>query len=133
MSMMLVYKEQIDSAINIGGFQCFVKASYVNSRVSGFVTSEHSNRKYEFDFEPMKSLQRKRLVVAEVNRLYWDYFPSAGRERGSIGQTGIVLCVKPDQSSDDDRIDYNFLDKELIYLAKIDGSRQKYIKMILTR
>ena len=32
-----------------------------------------------------------------------------------------------------DPYDYNFLDKELIYMAEIDGSRQKYIKMILTR
>lgn len=50
---------------------------------------------------------------------------------GPGGKQGIVLCVKTQDECDP--YDYNFLDKELIYMAKVSGSRQKYIKMILTR
>ena len=41
------------------------------------------------------------------------------------------MCVKSQDECDP--YDFNFLDKELIYMAQICGSRQKYIKMVLKR
>lgn len=41
------------------------------------------------------------------------------------------MRVKKDDECDSN--DFNFLDKELVYLAQIMGSRQKYIKIVLTR
>ena len=71
------------------------------------------------------------MCIAEVKRLYWEYFPPLGTKRSPNGRTGICLCVK--QESECDPHDFNFLDKELIYMAQIDGARQKYIKMVLKR
>ena len=66
-----------------------------------------------------------------MNRLYWEYFPPNQLSFGPGGKQGVVLCVK---SQDDcDPFDFNFLDKELTYMAMVSGSRQKYIKMTLRR
>ena len=42
-----------------------------------------------------------------------------------------MLCRKSEEECDP--YNYNFLDKELYYLAQIQGSRQKYISMYLQR
>mmetsp|Transcript_13755 Transcript_13755/g.18773 ORF Transcript_13755/g.18773 Transcript_13755/m.18773 type:complete len:147 (+) Transcript_13755:315-755(+) len=131
MTLLLIYKELIETNITISGIPCHVKASYVNGNVCGYVTSALSTKKFEFEFEPMKSLQKKNLIIAEINRLYWDYFPSMGKRKSPNGKSGLVLCRKSEE--DCDPYDYNFLDKELYYLAQIQGSRQKYISMRLAR
>lgn len=79
----------------------------------------------------MKSLKKKQLIIAEINRLYWEYFPPNKPSFGPDGKQGVVLCVKGQDECD--QFDYNFLDKELIYMAAVSGSRQKYIKMTLKR
>ena len=71
MALLLVYKEQIETQIMIGGLNCFVKASYVNGKVCGWLNSQQSTRKYEFEFQPMKALRKKLLIVAEIKRLYF--------------------------------------------------------------
>ena len=82
MTLLLIYKERIESNMMISGVPCRVKASYVNGNVCGYVTSALSTKKFDFEFEPMKSLQKKNLIIAEINRLYWDYFPPMGKRRG---------------------------------------------------
>ena len=131
MSMLLIYKEQIETSIMISGLMCYVKANYVNGCVDGFINSSHSTKLHRFNFLPLKKLNRKPLIIAEIKRLYWEYFPSEHSKRGPDGRHGLCLCWKLEHECDP--YDHNFLDKELIYLAKIDGSRQKYIKMILLR
>ena len=66
-----------------------------------------------------------------MKRLYLDYFPPFAMTKGPGGKTGVILCVKTEEQCDP--FDFNFLDKELIFLAKIAGSGQKYVKMILRR
>ena len=65
-------------------------------------------------------MKKKLICIAEVKRLYWDYFPP-GSILGPGGKTGICLCVK--QENECDPYDFNFLDKELIYMAQIQGSK----------
>lgn len=115
MTLLLIYKERIETNMMISGVPCRVKASYVNGNVCGYVTSALSTKKFEFEFEPMKSLQKKNLIIAEINRLYWDYFPPMGKRKGPNGQQGLVLCRKSEEECDP--YNYNFLDKELYYLA----------------
>ena len=82
MTLLLIYKERIETNMMISGVPCRVKASYVNGNVCGYVTSALSTKKFEFEFEPMKSLQKKNLIIAEINRLYWDYYPPMGKRKG---------------------------------------------------
>lgn len=131
MIMLLCYKEEIRTPIVIGGRLCAINCHYVNGLVNGWVSTTLSNRKFCFDFQPLKSLKKKQLIIAEAKRLYFDYYPADGKKRDPDGKSGIVLCVKKDDECDPN--DFNFLDKELIYMAQIMGSRQKYIKMTLTR
>ena len=70
-----MHKEKMEAQYIIGGRNCFIKASYLNGNVSGYVSTSFSSKKYEFEFVPLKSLQKKQLIVAEMNRLYWEYFP----------------------------------------------------------
>ena len=44
MTMLLFFKEQIDTQIMIGGIMCNVQGSYINGMVTGFVCSEISNK-----------------------------------------------------------------------------------------
>ena len=74
-----------------------------------------SSKKYEFEFAPLKSLQKKQLIIAEMNRLYWEYFPPNVPVLGKGGKQGVALCIKTQEECDP--YDYNFLDKELIYMA----------------
>lgn len=60
--------------------------------VTGRITSALSNKKYDFEFEPLKSLLKKNLIIAEVNRLYFDYYPPMGKKKGPSGECGIILC-----------------------------------------
>ena len=99
----------------ISGLVCFIKASYLNGKVDGYINSEHSTKWHKFNFTPLEKLQRKQLVIAEVKRLYWDYFPTECNKRGPGGKYGLVLCYKKENECDP--FDYNFLDKELIFLA----------------
>ena len=64
----------------------------------------------------MKSLQKKQLIIAEMNRLYWEYFPPNVPVFGNLGiKQGVTLCVKTQEECDP--YDFNFLDRELIYMA----------------
>ena len=75
-----------------------------------------SSKKYEFEFAPLKSLQKKQLIIAEMNRLYWEYFPTNVPVQGKLGaKQGVTLCIKTQEECDP--YDYNFLDRELIYMA----------------
>ena len=85
MTLLLIYKERIETNMMISGVPCRVKASYVNGNVCGYITSSLSTKKYDFEFEPMKSLQKKNLIIAEINRLYWDYFPPMGKRKSPNG------------------------------------------------
>ena len=116
LTLLLIYKERMERVnICIGGVSCHVKAVYLNGRVVGEVSPAISNKKYEFEFEPLKSLHKKLLIIAEVKRLYWDYFPPGGLKKAKNGRQGLVLChLSEDQC---DPFNYNFLDKELYYLA----------------
>ena len=78
MTMLLMHKEKIETQYTIGGRVCFIKASYVNGNVQGSVSPDFSSKKFEFEFTPLKSLQKKQLIIAEMNRLYWEYFPPNG-------------------------------------------------------
>lgn len=78
----------------IGGRLCNVKASYVNGMVSGWVGTDLSSQKHVFEFEPLKSLRKKPLIIAEVYRLYWEYFPTISAFRDPKGRKGIQLCFK---------------------------------------
>jgi len=131
MTLLLTHREECNISRVIGGLSCHVRASYVNGNVSGSVSCPLTDKKHEFDFAPLKSLRKKNLIIAEVNRLYWDYFPRNGPRRGEQNEKGLVLCYK--KESECDPYDYNFLDKELNYLARISGSRQKYVRIYLKR
>lgn len=94
----------------IGGVHCHISAKYyLHGQVSGHVSSALNSKKYHFQFERLKSLQKKDIIIAEVQRLYWDYYPKLGNKRGPNGESGIVLCYKSEK--DCDPFDYNFLDK----------------------
>ena len=108
--MMLVYKEKIESNFLIGGVPCHIKAGYINGKVAGEVTCSLSSRRFEFEFDPLSSLKRKALIIAEIKRLYWDYIPHNTRKRGSGGKKGLILCHKSEAECDP--LNYNFLDKE---------------------
>ncbi len=88
---------------------CNVTASYVNGKVQGKLSSALSSKMHEFEFEPMRSMQKKSLIIAEVKRLYWDYFPPLGRKKSPDGRTGLVLCFKTEAECIPN--DFNFLDK----------------------
>lgn len=75
LTLLLIYKERIETSITIGGVQCHIKASYLNGRICGNVSSALSAKKFDFEFDPLKSLHKKNLIIAEVKRLYWDYYP----------------------------------------------------------
>ena len=94
----------------ISGVHCQLKAGYINGKVVGEVTCTLSTRRFEFDFDPLSSLKKKNLIIAEVKRLYWDYFPPNGRKKGREGKRGLVLCHKGEDECDP--YNYNFLDKE---------------------
>ena len=95
MTMLLMHKEKMETQYTIGGRVCWVKASYVNGNVQGYVCSNLSSKKYEFEFAPLKSLQKKQLIIAEMNRLYWEYFPPHWPDLGKLGgKQGVSLCVK---------------------------------------
>ena len=81
MTMLLFFKEQIDTQIMIGGIMCNVQASYINGMVTGFANSEISNKKHTFEFAPLNFLKKKLLIIAEIKRLYWEYFPEMGQTR----------------------------------------------------
>ena len=99
----------------IGGIMCNIQASYCNGLVTGYCSSSLSTKKHSFEFEPMSHMKKKQLIIAEVNRLYWEYFPMMGQLKHPEGKTGVVLCVKKEHECDPH--DFNFLDKELIYMA----------------
>jgi hypothetical protein len=109
MSQLLCFKETCHTQIAISGVMCQVNASYVNGMVQGKVCSSLSSKPHEFEFEPMRFLQKKSLIIAEVKRLYWEYFPSVGNQVGPNRKIGLVLCHKAE--SECDPYDYNFLDK----------------------
>jgi len=94
MSLLLIYKETVDTQLLISGVVCQIKASYVNGMVYGTVCSALSSKKHEFEFEPMRCLQKKSLIIAEIKRLYWEYFPPQRQKKSAKGKTGLVLCYK---------------------------------------
>ena len=77
------------------------------------------------------------LIVVELKRLYFSY----GKEEREIltdqdkwklgGKPKIILKVKEENECDPNC--YNILDQELIYLAKIEGSKQSHINLTLKR
>ena len=54
--MLLIYKENIETSLMISGLMCFVKATYINGQVEGYINSEHSTKWHKFNFAPMKKL-----------------------------------------------------------------------------
>lgn len=94
MSLLLIYKETVDTQLLISGVVCQIKASYVNGMVYGTVCSALSSKKHEFEFEPMRCLQKKSLIIAEIKRLYWEYFAPQRKQKSAKGKTGLVLCYK---------------------------------------
>ena len=131
LTLMLTYKESMECSMVIGGMQSHVKANYVHGQVEGVVSCMRSSRKFEFEFDPLKGLFRKNLIIAEVKRLYWDYIPMHSSKFVPESKSGLTLCFKGEDECDPDN--FNFLDREQYYLAQIKGSRQKYICMLLTR
>ena len=69
----------------IGGRVCYVKANYLNGKISGHINEGLSAKKHEFEFPPLKVLAKKYLIIAEIKRLYFDFFPPMGKARGPNG------------------------------------------------
>ena len=110
----------------ISGELCYVKAAYMSGLVAGNVNRMNSCTQYKFEFSPLSFLNKKTLLLAEIQRLYFDYKTLDGKKK-------VVLCYKSEAEYDKDNLDYNLLDSELRYLAQIDGCRQPYIKMFMKR
>ena len=75
LTLLLIFKERIECGMLIGGLQCHIKAGYVNGKVAGVVSCPLKTKKFEFEYDSLKSLSKKNLIIAEIKRLYWDFYP----------------------------------------------------------
>lgn len=119
-------KEVVNKMTYVSGQLCYIKAAYMSGLVAGNVNRINSCTQYKFEFKPLSMLNKKTLLLAEINRLYFDYKTCQGKKK-------IVLCYKSEEEYDKENIDYNLLDSELRFLAQIDGVRQPYISMFMQR
>ena len=120
-------KEECNELREVAGQQCLVKAAYLNGNVSGKLSCLRSNKTYTFDFKPI-SYRKGFLLLAELQRLYFEY--EERKVSGFNKKKGVFLKVKPEIECPVDR--FNLDDSELIYLSKIVGCQDPFVKMILS-
>ena len=126
LSDILRNKEECNEMREVAGQMCWVKAAYINGNVFGKISCVRSSKSYDFDFKPL-TWRKGFLLLAELQRLYFQY----EEQKTATGKKkGVFLKVKPEKDCPTDK--FNLDDSELIYLAKIMGCRDSFVKMVLT-
>ena len=126
LSDILRNKEECNELREVAGWQCWVKAAYINGNVFGKICCVRSSRSYDFDFKPL-AWRKGFLLLAELQRLYFEY----EEQKTATGKKkGVFLKVKEEKECPQDK--FNLDDSELIYLGKIVGCREPFVKMVLT-
>ena len=119
----MMVKDHFQQFMDISGRNCYVSASFVNGRIIGFACMAVSIKKMDFDFEPMKTFKTRQMLFLELKRLYLDY------RMDDNGKYKIAMKVLSEEEHMQPKNDFNLLDTRLDFLAKIDGSPLKYLRV----